>query len=311
MDFIGNNWALFIVFLLLANLFAIYRINRRLPSAYRIAVIGFPKAGKTFLITSIFRDLFLGKIPGFKTIPRGRESIERINKYIKLIESGEAIGPTTDQDVFAFRADLVQKSYPLQQKRWKAEIGDFPGEDTEDFIKENGEWLHNSNYFKWAISADAVIFNIDLADYLTAIEPEKFAIQMKTSFQAAWMHIEEYHIDGHKNLQRMPVSLVFTKADLLIRYSQFQRNHSKSSQEFINEIKEYGFQKIHWLDLRGDQDIEIDQQIFIETINDFSDIVKFFQEKTNKFNIEFVSAITKTHEGSYGIKSLLSNILPH
>jgi len=309
-EFIANNLPILIVLLLLANLLAFYLASKRLPSAYRIAIIGYPRAGKTFLITAIFKNLFLGKVSGFDTIPRGNETIERINNYIELMETGRAIGPTTDQDVFAFRADLVRKFFGFQRK-WKTELGDFPGEDSEEFGRKSGSTDYfNTNYFKWAISSDSYIFNIDLASYLIAPVPKIFATETKTFFTKAWQHLQDHHIDGKKNLGRMPVSLVFTKSDLLIRYTEFEKQSPRGSDEFINKIIEYGFKRIVWLDLRGDKAVQIDQQLLNEIETAFSEIVDYFKLQTKKFSVEYVSAITTTDEGGFGIKNLSSHILP-
>lgn len=80
--------------------------SSRLPRAYSIAVIGYPRSGKTFLITAIFGELFSERLSELKTIPRGKETIERINRDLENLEIGRSLGPTTDQDRFAYRTDV-------------------------------------------------------------------------------------------------------------------------------------------------------------------------------------------------------------
>ena len=288
-------------------------MNRRLPSAYRIAIIGFPQSGKSFLITAIFNDLFAGKIPAYKIVPRGSEAIERINNNIERLETSKAIGPTKDQEVFAYRTDLFRKSY-LFQRKWKAELGDFPGEDSEKFFKEYEYWLHKTPYFNWAISSDAYIFVIDLADYFIADEPKEFIHRMSSSFRAAWQHLNNYYISGNQNLQRTPVSLVFTKSDLIIRYpdliQDFIKSNLKDRKNFIELIKRTGINGFDRLDFCDDDNPQIEHQLFYDIEKEFSGIIEYFHIQTKKLRVQFVSAVTTTSEGSLGISSLLSHILP-
>ena len=96
-----------------------------LPRAYSIAVIGYPKSGKTFLITAVFGELFSGRLFDIKTVPRGQETIERINRDLEALAIGRSLGPTTDQDLFAYRADIT-RGHSLFVRKYKVEIGDFP-----------------------------------------------------------------------------------------------------------------------------------------------------------------------------------------
>ncbi len=50
------------------------------PQAYNIAIVGFPKSGKTTLIVSLFDEIFLGRI-NLKMVPAGRRPL---NELIRL-----------------------------------------------------------------------------------------------------------------------------------------------------------------------------------------------------------------------------------
>lgn len=188
--------------------------SRRMPVSHRVAIIGYPQVGKTTLITGIFEYLFRVGAEGGSVVPRGDETIRRVNTNLKQMELGRPVIPTRDQDVFAFRADVVAPGGGLA-RRYKLEIGDFPGEDTVEFAEQYGEWLHATPYFQWAISSDAFLFVVDTASILLDSTGEEVARQ-KSALRAAWQRIREYHLDHNVGLSRTKVVLIYSKADLLL-----------------------------------------------------------------------------------------------
>jgi hypothetical protein len=176
-------------------------------------VIGFPKTGKTTLITAVFAYLFKGDFHGLSIVPRGDETIKRINKNIEQLELGRSIAPTMDQDVFAYRAEVVLPSL-VGHRRYKLEIGDFPGEHSIQLAEQYGDWFHDTPYFQWAIDSDAFLFVIDVAATV-ADDTGEYVARQKRAFRAAWQRLEERHLDRRHDLAASPLILVFTKADAL------------------------------------------------------------------------------------------------
>jgi hypothetical protein len=278
----------------------------RLPRAYSIAVVGYPRSGKTFLITATFAELFSNRISGSLIVPRGKATIEKINRDLAAIDIGKPVGPTTDQDLFAYRADLLRGRFPFR-RTYKIEIGDFPGEDSREFAEKFGDWFHETPYFKWAMEANAFVFVIDLAPFLSSKDKSEYVARMTRAIRAAWQHLLEYHLEGRRDLKNKPVCVIFTKTDLLQRYEPPLA--SAASQETSEEITKYGFEVIEPLNIT-DKEFEVDQSVKHKIANLFSEIIDYLRQQSSKCEVIFVSAITRTKQGRLGIKDFLKHILP-
>lgn len=296
----------------------IYFQKRRnsFPSAYNIAILGFPRSGKTTLIVSIFGEFFKQTFPGLSFIPRGGETIERINSQLEQIEIGNSLGPTTEQDLFAYRADIKIKGFPFI-KNFKVQIGDFPGEDSEKFVDNYGDWLHKTPYFKWAMEADAFIFNIDLAKVLVDTNGE-YQAKIKKSFRAAWQLLFEYHTEGKKYVKEKPIAIVFSKADLLFIEEEFNFirhivEPESDKNNYFTKIHSIGFSSklpaIKTIDTNSES-YSIVERKQKEIIEKYLEIIAYMKSTTSKVSIHFVSPFVMNNGERYGIKPLLSNILP-
>jgi len=289
---------------ILATAFIIWLFSilfeNKLPPAYSIAVIGFPKSGKTTLITALFGELFAQHVLNISTIPRGVKTIERINTDLAKLEVGEALGPTTDQDLFAYRTDIIRGKFFKQ--RYKVEIGDFPGEDSQALTEPFGEWFHEKPYFKWVMEADAFIFVVDIAQTLDEQTAKRYAAKMTQATRAAWQRLNEYHIEGDKNLRKKPVLLVFTKSDLFgITPNAVQEN------AILEKIRQLGFEKIP-------QSGKIDQEKLKTGIHYtehlFSNLMSYLDKESNQFDYLFVSYFSYVNKTRLGINELVEKILP-
>ena len=190
--------------------------RRSILRSYRVAVIGFPQVGKTSLITALFAYLFKRGIRGASIVPRGEETITRINAHIAEMESGKGVAPTRDQDVFAYRAEVQSRSkFGLLPTKYKLEIGDFPGEQSEAFIESDQPWLHNTKYFQWAMGADAFLFVVD-SSQCNGFDTVEYVAHQQSAFRAAWQRLADHHIDGGSSLRNKAVILVYTKADRIL-----------------------------------------------------------------------------------------------
>lgn len=254
--------------------------RKNIPRAYRVAVIGFPQAGKTSLITAVFAHLFRSGIRGASIVPRGEETITRINSHIADMESGAGVAPTRDQDLFAYRAEVQSRSlFFFSSLRYKLEIGDFPGEQTESFIGSEQPWLHNTNYFQWAMGADAFIFVVDAKKVYD--EQNNYVARQKSAFRAAWQRIQEHHIDGASGLKSKVVILVYSKADQVIGFPG-------GSSELMHRCK----------DLKRQLDLE------------FSDFIDYLKRDSKDFKTVLTSVALHENGERLGVPTVSEYVLP-
>jgi GTPase SAR1 family protein len=277
--------------------------REKLPTAYSIAVIGFPKSGKTTLITTLFGELFANRL-GFQVIPRGLQTIERVNGNLANLELGKSVGPTTDQDVFAYRTDVIRGSF--FKRRYKVEIGDFPGEDSREFSEKFGLLFHQTPYFKWAMEADAFLFIIDLAPALVTTEeygtPQEYAAKMTQAIRTAWQRLSEYHYEGGRSLPKKPVVLVFTKADLFGISAEIS-----DLPEVTKEVLKLGFDTIPTPTEIDSAKLKSGQE---HTQKLFANLIQYLGNQSQNYHCLFVSCFSFEQGQRVGIKLLLDNILP-
>ena len=294
-------------FIAIVTLLLYQRLRQTLPIAYNVAVVGFPRSGKTVLITSIFAQIFSDRFLSKKVILRTKATIERVNRDLEQLELGKALGPTSDQDLFAYRADIKRGGFPLQ-RTYKVHIGDFPGEDTKKFSEKQLMWLHETAYFKWVMEADSFIFIIDLAHVLADKNPNEYKANMTKAVRAAWQHLVEYHVEGKKDLRKKPVLLVFTKSDLIARKDKIQAVNDSNINEIHQKIMELGFDD-KLPDVINCKKGEIDNQTD-HILNEYVELIEYLKSQTYRFSCHFVSHFAKDEDGRLGIPSLVKRILP-
>jgi len=281
-------------------------LRDKLPSAYRIAAIGFPKSGKTTLITSLFSELFANRL-GIQVIPRGLETIERVNDNIAKLELGKSVGATTDKDVFAYRVDVIRGKF--FKSRYKVEIGDFPGEDSQQFTEEFGHWFHHTPYFKWAMEADAFMFVVDLAPALVPTKEygtsREYVAKMTQAIRAAWQRLNEYHYEGQQQLSTKSVVLVFTKSDLFGITSEVN-----DLDAVTQEILKLGFDSIPAPNEIDAAKFKNGQEMILKM---FADLISYMKNQDSRFQTIFVGCFSfepGQRQQRLGIKKLLDAILP-
>lgn len=135
----------------------------------RVAVIGLPRSGKTTLITVVFDAIMSGRLARYASVS-GLETVERLTKYLSLINSGVNLGPTTDEEVFAYRYVVNRKRFGIFSTKYDVEIADFPGEYSEELSRDlqsrvKQPSLFQKEFFSWIIRADRYIFVIDAEAY--------------------------------------------------------------------------------------------------------------------------------------------------
>nr|VFJ66376.1 MAG: 50S ribosome-binding GTPase [Candidatus Kentron sp. FW] len=319
---------LFII-LAISFLLVLFKGIKELPIAHMVAFIGYPRSGKTTLITSLFSEIFAQRIlRGVDIIPRGEETIKRVNEDIARLEMGRELNATTDQDLFNYRVEMLTGRSFLS-RRYKIEIGDFPGEDSENLSNKEPDWLHSTKYFQWALNADAFIFVIDL-EYLSDLESNR-AMEYKSiitsSFRAAWQKLKEHHYDGARRLRDNAVVIAFTKADLLFgsgnagladnmmalatALSSYQRSRNTGLADNMEEgsaNKPKNYNKPAIVDSREKAMVEKEKEIQAY----FHDIIEYLDSETKRFEVVFTSVFAKEKaDGArFGMDRLARCVLP-
>nr|VFK08832.1 MAG: 50S ribosome-binding GTPase [Candidatus Kentron sp. LPFa]VFK25246.1 MAG: 50S ribosome-binding GTPase [Candidatus Kentron sp. LPFa] len=307
LDFLQLGVTLAAIMTAIASLFAVLTVwggTKKLPISHMVSFIGYPRSGKTTLITSLFSEIFAQRIlRGVNITPRGEETIKRINEDIARLETGRDLAPTTDQDLFNYRMEMLTGRIFLS-RRYKVEIGDFPGEDSQNLSDKDPDWLHSTRYFQWALNADVFLFIIDLA-YLSdpeSDEAKKYRSTITSSFRAAWQKIKDHHYDGARKLRNNPIVIVFTKLDLL--FDLQNPDTQNKAKNLTNSPKDYNKPvPMDAKEIMGKED-QIKEY--------FQDIIGYLKSETNRFDMVFSSTFAreKNHDARFGMERLARSVLP-
>lgn len=283
------------------NVFLSRNINKKDAVMYNIAIIGLPKSGKTTFITSVFGAVMSGKIKlnAYNAIVKGNSTIDRVNENLSLLDKGIPIGSTTDQTLFSYRVNIEEKSSQIlrPRKEYQIEIGDFQGEMTQDLIDlKTNIWKHDSEFFNWVKNASAFVFVVDLGHYL--IDQNAYIAEISKSLRSAWQKIVELNDNQINRISRKPVVLIFNKADILVRpgyYTHSQIEYLAFSEEKLPEVK-YS---------------DIEDSMTKEIIDDFENLINFFQGNCKNFSYNFYSSfLADKYEYRKGLSDICNHIFP-
>lgn len=294
--------------LILAVLATLYWGRKNLPISHMVSLIGYPRSGKTTLITALFAEIFAQRIlRGVNIIPRGTETIERVNEDIARLETGRELGPTTAQDLFNYRVEMLTGRTFLS-RRYKIEIGDFPGEDSENLTDKDAAWLHETKYFQWALNADVFVFVIDLENLadLDSDRAREYKSLLERAFRAAWQKLKEHHYDGARKLRDNPIIIAFTKADLLLDSEDFDKEDNTGSAGKVP--RNYHRPAIVNGKEKGRELTEKQQRVEAY----FRDIIRYLGSETNRLHVIFTSVFAKENSDGtrFGIEELARSVLP-
>ena len=133
----------------------------RLPRSFDIAVLGEPQVGKTTFITSLFYHIFHSNLSK-DLIVRGEATIDKVNEDILLLNTGRPPSPTKSIDVFTYRAEYtIPKTALFNDVTYKIQIGDYPGEYSEELTEAAHSSIIGSKFFDWTYNADMIIYVVD------------------------------------------------------------------------------------------------------------------------------------------------------
>jgi GTPase SAR1 family protein len=299
-------WAvLWAVGLVVASVFCAFLLSWKVPRAYSVAVIGFSRAGKTTLIQALFEQVRDGKIEvkGVRPTLSAKGTKARIERQSAWLERQQALGPTRDQDMYAYRTDIELGA--LFRKPYKVEFGDFPGVMSEELADGAIEPLLDRDYAKWVCEADAFIFAIDLArlfeDYERTAEINRaYLARVTTGIRTSWQYITENHISGN-GVKSLPVVLAFTKSDLINYVSD------DPSVNVTELIQKWGFDEMPEI---KEVDCQKLAQYAPRVKEAFSKPRSVLKEKGNKFTEVFVSSFGNMDGYRLGFDDLLLAIMP-
>lgn len=285
----------------------------QLPPSYRVAIVGLPLSGKTTLITSLFREAFARRISkNIKLTPRGDQTIKRINRQIEMLDAGRAIGPTRDQDMFAFRAELTVERFPIPSS-YRIELGDFSGKDSQVYA-ESRVPPNDDEFYRWIADSDAIVMVVDIGAYLLGEPERKTHVASVSSFlRGIWQHFLDVNADRSKEVKRHTVILVFTKADLIGRekkhdpFLSLPRNVSEEMHR-REAIRRWAFGE------RLPPVAEMDSGTLdkgMENLKeDFRDLITYLRSEAPSFRMLFTSSFGLSGGRRLGIADLLDALIP-
>lgn len=278
----------------LPNYFKI--LNKGVNYSFRVAVIGLPRTGKTSIITVVFNRLITGKIARYISVT-GAETVDRITNLMLEINNGVNLGPTNDNDVFAYRFS-VTKSFPIKRK-YDVEVADFPGEYSEmlgeDLIsQQENQGLFKRKFLSWVLRADRYIFTIDLVRFRQSFidgVSEKYAANIDIKFKNAVLLLKQELLD--EDVYRRPVLVVFSKADALL----------VPKEEFLGQYDQHGVAKDSVvLPKKFITTIDIEKLISSYSIEyEFSELLQFM--RSNFKSVETVYHSSYSTENYFGISN--------
>ncbi|KAB7690238.1 TRAFAC clade GTPase domain-containing protein [Plesiomonas shigelloides] len=189
----------------------IFRFLNKNPTPFRAFIIGQPKTGKTVYLSVLFDELqnyFSSKVD-FQ--PSGSETVEKVNSNLNFLRKGAWLPSTEVNTAFYFRARASVGSGFLKQ-HYTVEIGDYAGEHIDEFDSSSEMWLHKTDYFKYALSSDALMFCVD-GDVLRSGDIGKIEDSQSMLIGAYQMLLTETQSKAGESFKK-PVALLLLKSDL-------------------------------------------------------------------------------------------------
>ncbi|MUL04220.1 hypothetical protein GNP89_18830 [Aliivibrio fischeri] len=189
----------------------IFKFLNRNPTPFRAFLIGQPRAGKTVYLSVLFDELqtYFSKKVDFQ--PSGSETVEKVNSNLTYLRKGLWLPRTEVNTAFYFRARASIGGGFLKQ-HYTVEVGDYAGEHIDEFNSSSEMWLHKTDYFKYALSSDALMFCID-GEVLYSNDIEKIEESQSMLIGAYQMLLTETQNKAGEGFST-PVALLLLKSDL-------------------------------------------------------------------------------------------------
>jgi len=275
-------------------------------SDYYIAVLGYPKSGKSIFITSLINHLLHENGSDNETIKINDETNKRLKENIKCLNSRTPLDETDTDSIFPYSVHISRGKF-LFKKNFKMQIGDFSGDNNAQFHNGYRQWFHKGRSFIWTLQADAFIFVVDLAEVLAQYEDDFYCEKVSNAIYKAWKRIEKSHLGGKNNLKNKPIVLLFTKSDLLLTFYELLAPAPLDQMRI--KMFQLGFSKKSLPQtIRAKKDLDPDLYAIIE--EKFGDIIYYLKRKSKRYNTIFFSHFLTLNDVPIGIEKVIDSILP-
>ncbi len=182
------------------------------------------------------------------------------------------------------------------------EFGDFPGGGSQEYYQPyDSPWLHTSEFFKWVVDSDAMVFVIDLAQYLIA--RTDYVAKTSSAFRAAWQRFIDDNRYRTRQIRQHPLVVVFTKADLLAVREDLEPG------TFQKQIAELGFGEF----VPPIRELQSDalENMTNRASTDFTELLEYLRTETSNFHVVFTSSFGLADGKRFGLATMLDAVLPH
>ncbi|MAQ93732.1 MAG: hypothetical protein CMM84_09445 [Rhodothermaceae bacterium] len=201
----------------------------RLPRSFDIAVLGEPQVGKTTFITSLFYHIFHSNLSK-DLIVRGEATIDKVNEDILLLNTGRPPSPTKSIDVFTYRAEYtIPKTALFNDVTYKIQIGDYPGEYSEELTEAAHSSIIGSKFFDWTYNADMIIYVVDAHKLAMDNEYCEHIVQF---IRSTWQHIND-RIRDRDSKKTPSARIIITKADILYKMAILEQYKDAADRSIV------------------------------------------------------------------------------
>lgn len=251
------------------------RAGRNLKYSHSVAVMGYPRSGKTTLIVTLIHKIISSRIArNFRVT--GDETMEKVTAYHNMIVRGVNIGPTGDADTFLYRfqydraePNVLVRLLSKRVRTYDIAIGDFPGEYTSDASsnvrirrrrRKPASGTQQTAEVPPASARQALppvsrprfgrLYDpeyhswvsqadkyIIIVDSADLVRRNLDASELTTQIYSAVVYLKESSLEDSKSLHEKPVALVFTKCDLLSNKSVNLENIDKINFKMANKAE--------------------------------------------------------------------------
>lgn len=232
--------ASFVFLSVLFYVVALTVVRRRTGTdSYTLAFVGPPESGKTVFVSVALDELFRSSISRYTFRSSGAETAEPVNLVTSGLRGGVWPARTPDDKWILYQLKVFfARSFFFGDRTAKLSIGDFAGQNIEQFYSTSGTWLHRAEYFKFVTGADAVMFFVDGR---TLVEPHLGNLpNLEAQFKAALQAVYDLKAPASPRM-KTPIAIVVTKADLLVREYKKVFGADNSIYKAIDQ----GFTKAH------------------------------------------------------------------
>lgn len=190
--------------------FIVKSLNKN-PTPLRAFVIGQPRAGKTVYLSVLFDELQRYSSSNIDFQQYGSETVEKVNSNLHALRLGNWVPRTEVNTAFYYRARASVGKGAFRSK-YTLEVGDYAGEHIEEFDSSSEFWLHKTDYFKYALASDALLFCID-GEHLVNDDKDEIENSQAMLLAAFQMLLSEKTTHAGRKLN-IPICLIVLKSDL-------------------------------------------------------------------------------------------------